>query len=134
MNDTSLYYKNNENEVYKNELTKYYNTEVSSFERTDDSIIICFVDPMRQNLVLNYETDVDEVAKLPDINYNDHQLDFILIRQKDYIISLIDNRRLVEARCCLRTVSELWLANNYEYKLNELAQRIRNTPRRKEED
>jgi hypothetical protein len=87
-----------------------------------------------ENITFNSIANNSSQRKLDTKLPSEESIDFILIRQKDYIISLIDNHRLVEARCCLRTVSELWLANNYEYKLNELAQRIRNSPRRKEED
>lgn len=53
------------------------------------------------------------------------EIDNILVRQKDFILNLISRGRLVEARCCLSCVSELWKANNYEYKTNEIIERIR---------
>lgn len=47
-------------------------------------------------------------------------LDFILIRQKDKILSYIILKHFVIARCCLAVVRELWEANNYGYKYKEL--------------
>lgn len=59
------------------------------------------------------------------------ELDYILIRQKDYIISLIDKKQYFKAKCCLELVSELWTANNYEYKSTELLERLTNNAPRK---
>jgi len=53
------------------------------------------------------------------------ELDFILIRQKDYILNLISKHRYLEARACLVTVCELWTNNDYLYKHNELMNLIR---------
>lgn len=52
------------------------------------------------------------------------ELDYIFIRQKDYIISLINKKQYFKATACLELVSELWVANNYEYKLQELTLRL----------
>lgn len=52
------------------------------------------------------------------------QLDFILIRQKDTIISLIEARCYHEAETTLIAVEELWRACNYFYKITELRARI----------
>jgi len=50
--------------------------------------------------------------------------DFILIRQKEFILDLIDKRRFVEAKTCIRLVKELWDKENYSYKTQELFTRI----------
>lgn len=57
----------------------------------------------------------------------EQDLEFILIRQKDYIRNLINRRRLIEAHYCLSMLSEFWIANNYEYKVDELANLIRSS-------
>ncbi len=69
------------------------------------------------------ETDLEEEST-----------DFILVRQKDYIINLINARRFTEARCCLTILCELWTKHDYKYKYDELWRRIReSSPRRGEE-
>lgn len=54
----------------------------------------------------------------------EEQLDFILIRQKDIILKLIQNKQLDRARSCLTVVKELWEVCEYEYKYKELHQKI----------
>lgn len=55
--------------------------------------------------------------------FTEQHLDNILIRQKDYLINLIDNH-LYEAIPALEVVKELWIACDYTYKLRELENRI----------
>lgn len=59
--------------------------------------------------------------------------DRVLVRQKDYIINLINNRRFSEARSCLTVLCELWTKHDYKYKYDELIQRIRSSPREVED-
>ena len=61
------------------------------------------------------------------------EFDFILVRQKDYILNLINNRRFSEARSCLTVLCELWTKHDYKYKYDELIQRIRSSPREVED-
>ena len=51
-------------------------------------------------------------------------LDNILIRQKDFILQLINTRQYERARACLACVRELWEESDYGYKYKELKQRI----------
>lgn len=51
-------------------------------------------------------------------------LDNILIHQKDYIIFLINQERLIEARSALACVAKLWNACDYTYKIEEMNNRI----------
>jgi hypothetical protein len=51
------------------------------------------------------------------------EFDFILIKQKEYIINLIDSRKFKEADACLKLVRELWETHSYGYKLLELRNR-----------
>jgi 3-methyladenine DNA glycosylase Tag len=57
------------------------------------------------------------------------QLDNILVRQKDKLISMIDNatspQRLQRAVAALKVVQELWETCSYSYKYDELRERIR---------
>ena len=50
--------------------------------------------------------------------------DFILIRQKEFILDLIDKRKFIEARYCLHVLKELWESESYAYKTQELYTRI----------
>lgn len=51
-------------------------------------------------------------------------MDFLLIRQKDKILGLINKKKFREARICLDVLRELWETHAYEYKLIELDHRI----------
>jgi hypothetical protein len=55
---------------------------------------------------------------------NNTILDFVLIRQKDYILKLVNTRRKAEARATLKCVKELWDLHEYTYKYTELMQKI----------
>ena len=56
---------------------------------------------------------------------SEEEFDFILIRQKEYILNLLDTRRYTEARCCLTILCELWTKHGYLYKYEEIQERIR---------
>lgn len=51
-------------------------------------------------------------------------LDNLLVRQKDSIISLINDGRITEAKTVLLTVSPMWIALDYSYKIKELEKRM----------
>jgi hypothetical protein len=51
-----------------------------------------------------------------------HELDCILIRQKDEILQALSESNLRKAYWMLSIVSELWISCEYEYKLRELQQ------------
>lgn len=53
-------------------------------------------------------------------------LDNTLIRQKDYILALVNRRNYREALVTLHCVRELWIACNYGYKWDEILTRIKN--------
>lgn len=72
----------------------------------------------------NCKKDYDEYENVL-CPHCDHSMDNILVRQKDYILNLINNRRYTEARCCLTILSELWIKHDYKYKYEELQKRIR---------
>lgn len=52
------------------------------------------------------------------------EFDFLLVRQKDYILKLINKRRYIEAKACLNCLNELWSTNDYTYKHIELTNLI----------
>lgn len=59
------------------------------------------------------------------------ELDNIMVQQKDYIITRIDNGEIDEAICMLAVLHGLWCCSNagtigYGYKFNELVERINN--------
>ena len=58
------------------------------------------------------------------MNFNQQQLNFILVRQKDTIISLINSKCFAEAETALLVVEELWRKCNYTYKIDEIRSRI----------
>lgn len=69
----------------------------------------------------------------PKLNYSDllpleasQALDNTLIRQKNYILALVNRRNYREALVTLHCVRELWSCCNYEYKWNEILTRIKN--------
>ena len=51
-----------------------------------------------------------------------HELDCILIRQKERILQALSDNNLAKASWMLNVVSELWICCEYEYKLRELLQ------------
>lgn len=51
-------------------------------------------------------------------------LDFILIRQKDFILKLVEDGRYSDAGACLDCLEELWAGCGYSYKYREVVQRI----------
>lgn len=53
------------------------------------------------------------------------EFDFLLIRQKEKILTLINNNRIREALYCLNLVKELWCTHEYAYKYEEIKERIR---------
>lgn len=53
------------------------------------------------------------------------EFDFLLIRQKEKILTLINNNRIREALYCLNLVKELWCTHEYKYKYEEIRERIR---------
>lgn len=65
---------------------------------------------------------------------NDPEFGFLLVRQKDYILQLINTGRYKEARCCLTVLCELWTQANYTYKYDELMRRINEHRRHHPED
>ena len=54
----------------------------------------------------------------------EEEMDFLLVRQKDKILSLINHQKFREAQLCLDLVKELWFTHTYEYKFDELSNRI----------
>ena len=52
------------------------------------------------------------------------EIDFMLVRQKDNILSLISDKKFSEARACLAVVLELWQETSYLYKFDEILRRI----------
>lgn len=55
---------------------------------------------------------------------NEEMLDNLLVHQKNYILTLINDGRLAEAQVALQTVAELWSCCNYAYKEREIQARI----------
>lgn len=53
------------------------------------------------------------------------EFDFLLIRQKEQILSLINKNKLREASTALLVVKELWCSHSYTYKYEEIRERIR---------
>jgi hypothetical protein len=51
--------------------------------------------------------------------------DFLLVRQKDFILDLVNRKRTVEATACLAVLKELWYEHSYGYKYEELTERIK---------
>ena len=58
------------------------------------------------------------------------EFDFLLVRQKDYILELINKRKYKEAKACLNCVNELWVNHSYAYKHVELTNLINERSRR----
>lgn len=54
-----------------------------------------------------------------------YNLENELVRQKDHILSLINNEEYEEANLLLNFSKELWAKASYAYKWDELKQRIR---------
>lgn len=67
--------------------------------------------------------------ELTDTIASDEQFGFLLVRQKDYIIDLINKRKYKEARAALTVVLELWTICSYIYKYKELIERIKQVER-----
>lgn len=55
---------------------------------------------------------------------NEKQLDFLIVRQKDKILQLINHSRKKEALIALDVVKELWDHCDYTYKYDEIKERI----------
>jgi hypothetical protein len=53
------------------------------------------------------------------------EFDFLLIRQKEKILTLINNNRIREALYCLNLVKELWLNMNISTNMKKSMERIR---------
>ena len=53
------------------------------------------------------------------------EFDFLLIRQKEQILCLINKNKLKEASAALIVVKELWCTHSYTYKYEEITERIR---------
>lgn len=66
-----------------------------------------------------FECSCDEMKS------SSEQFDFILVRQKDYILDLINKRKYKEAHSCLTCLCELWTTHNYKYKYDELIERLK---------
>lgn len=73
---------------------------------------------------MNYEQNIKAIKKKESIMITEQQLDFILVKQKDTIISLINSKCFAEAETALLVVEELWMECSYGYKINEIRSRI----------
>ena len=63
------------------------------------------------------ENEISEAKTVKEI----HQLlDFVLVRQKDYILKLIEDGRYAEVGSCLACLDELWYVCGYSYKSSEI--------------
>lgn len=54
------------------------------------------------------------------------EFDNLLVDQKNRIIELVDAGRLLEARAALAVVRDMWVLDNYGYKIQEIEARMRN--------
>jgi hypothetical protein len=52
-------------------------------------------------------------------------IDFVLIRQKDHILTLVNDGKYEEANTLLNYSAELWAECSYTYKFLEIKDRIR---------
>ena len=52
------------------------------------------------------------------------ELDNILVRQKDWIIRMIDDGKFNEAQFAIAILVDLWCRCSYGYKIDELIERI----------
>ena len=57
--------------------------------------------------------------------YDETEIDNCLVGQKDHILQLINNNKLFDAATCLSIVHNMWIATDYDYKFNEIVQRLR---------
>lgn len=64
-------------------------------------------------------------SKVRIIIANDEEFSFVLVRQKEYILTLINDRKSQAARAAINIVEELWIICSYEYKTEELRERIK---------
>lgn len=54
----------------------------------------------------------------------DDEFDNLLVRQKEAILSLIQQGKYGDASAALSVVREMWIAHSYGYKADEIVQRI----------
>jgi hypothetical protein len=66
--------------------------------------------------------------ELTDQLINNQKFGFLLVRQKEYILDLINKRKYSEARACLTALCELWTIAHYKYKYEELIKRLKDNP------
>jgi len=66
----------------------------------------------------------NELTNAKTVQEIQQTLDFILIRQKDFILKLVEDGRYAETGTCLDCLEELWNVCGYSYKYREVVQRI----------
>lgn len=66
----------------------------------------------------------NELTNAKTVQEIQQTLDFILIRQKDFILKLVEDGRYADAVACLDCLEELWAGCGYSYKYREVVQQI----------
>lgn len=56
--------------------------------------------------------------------YTESNMSNMLVRQKDYILRLVNANRFDEAQACVNVLRPLWEQTGYAYKIIEIEQRI----------
>lgn len=62
------------------------------------------------------------------ITADTYNIEYILVQQKDAILFLINQGKLVEAQAALDVLTPLWMVADYDYKVHELRKRINDYP------